>query len=96
MSDNRQNYDAEEWNEQDEPTFHEAWEMLGYGTLCFGIVAYKALPIRRGVLGKAMIALLLCSAVYFPVMWNSTRIARRSCDTVALIRSTCPSNVFPG
>jgi O-antigen ligase len=49
-----------------------AWEMLGGGFLCFGIIAYKAMPIRRGVLGKAVVALVLCSAVYFPVMWNST------------------------
>jgi hypothetical protein len=51
----------------------EAWEMLGGAFLCFGIIAYKAMPIRRGVIGKAAIALVLCSAVYFPVMWNSTR-----------------------
>jgi hypothetical protein len=50
----------------------EAWEMLGGGFLCFGVIAYKTMPIRRGVLGKAVIALLLCSAVYFPAMWNST------------------------
>src|SRR5205814_3011954 len=30
----------------------EAWEMLGGGFLCFGIIAYKAMPIRRGVIGK--------------------------------------------
>jgi O-Antigen ligase len=48
-----------------------AWEMLGAGLLCFGIIAYKALPIRRGALGKAIVALVLCSVVYFPVMWNS-------------------------
>jgi O-antigen ligase len=48
------------------------WEMLGLGLLCFGIIAYKAMPIRRGVLGKAIAALVLCSAVYFPVMWNRT------------------------
>jgi hypothetical protein len=48
-----------------------AWLMLGTGLLCFGIVAYKALPIRRGALGKGIAALLLCSVVYFPVMWNS-------------------------
>jgi hypothetical protein len=47
-----------------------AWMMLGGGLLCFCIIAYKALPIRRRVLGKAILALLLCSAVYFPVMWN--------------------------
>jgi len=47
-----------------------AWELLGGGFLCFGILAYKALPIRRGVLGKAVVGLVLCSAVYFPVMWN--------------------------
>jgi hypothetical protein len=50
----------------------EAWEMLGGGLLCFGIIAYKAMPIRRGVLGKTVVALLLFSAVYFPVTWNST------------------------
>lgn len=50
----------------------EAWEMLGGGFLCFGVIAYRAMPIRRGVLGKAVVALVLCSAVYFPVMWNST------------------------
>jgi hypothetical protein len=50
-----------------------AWEMLGGALLCFGIIAYKAAPIRRGVLGKSIAALVLCSAVYFPVMWNSTR-----------------------
>ena len=50
----------------------EAWEMLGGGFLCFGVLAYRAMPIRRGVLGKAVVALVLCSAVYFPVMWNST------------------------
>ena len=49
-----------------------AWEMLGGGLLCFGIIAYKAMPIRRGVLGTALVALVLCSAVYFPVMWHST------------------------
>jgi hypothetical protein len=49
-----------------------AWEMLGVGLLCFAIIAYKALPIRRVVLGKAIAALVLSSAVYFPVMWNST------------------------
>lgn len=48
-----------------------AWEMLGGGFLCFGVIAYKAMPIRRGVLGKAIVGLVLCSAVYFPVMWNS-------------------------
>jgi len=47
------------------------WEMLGGALLCFGIIAYTALPIRRRVLGKATVALLLVSAVYFPVMWNS-------------------------
>jgi hypothetical protein len=49
-----------------------AWEMLGGGFLCFGVIAYKAMPIRRGILGKTVVALLLCSAVYVPVMWNST------------------------
>ena len=49
-----------------------AWEMLGGGFLCFGIIAYKVMPIRRGVLEKGAVALVLCSAVYFPVMWNST------------------------
>jgi O-antigen ligase len=46
--------------------------MLGGGLLCFGVIAYKAMPIRRGVIGKTIVALLLASAVYFPAMWNST------------------------
>jgi hypothetical protein len=50
----------------------EAWEMLGGGMMCFGVVAYKAMPIRRNLLGKAVVALVLCAAVYFPAMWNST------------------------
>lgn len=48
-----------------------AWEMLGGALLCFGVITYKALPIRRHVLGKAIVGLILVSAVYFPVMWNS-------------------------
>jgi hypothetical protein len=50
----------------------EAWEMLAGGFLCFGVLAYKTMPIRRGVLGKAAVGLVMCSAVYFPAMWNST------------------------
>ncbi len=49
-----------------------AWEMLGGALLCFGVIAYKALPIRRRLLGKAIVGLILVSAVYFPVMWNSS------------------------
>jgi hypothetical protein len=49
-----------------------AWEMLATAFLCFGVVAFKAMPIRRGALAKAVVAVVLCSAVYFPVMWNST------------------------
>lgn len=52
-----------------------AWEMLGGGFLCFGVLAYKAMPIRRNLLGKAVVGLVLLSAVYFPVMWNSTSSA---------------------
>ncbi len=48
-----------------------SWEMLGGALLCFGIITYKALPIRRHLLGKAIVGLVLISAVYFPVMWNS-------------------------
>jgi hypothetical protein len=48
-----------------------AWEMLGGGLLCLGVVAYKALPIRRHLLAKSIVGLTLVSAVYFPVMWNS-------------------------
>jgi hypothetical protein len=48
-----------------------SWEMLGGALLCFGVIAYKALPIRRRLLGKATVALVLVAAVYFPVMWNS-------------------------
>jgi hypothetical protein len=49
-----------------------AWEMLGGGLLCFGVILYKAMPIRRHVLAKATVGLVLVSAVYFPVMWNSS------------------------
>lgn len=52
-----------------------AWEMLGAAFLCFGVLAYKAMPIRRRALGKAVVGLVLISAVYFPVMWNSTNSA---------------------
>jgi hypothetical protein len=48
-----------------------AWEMLGGGLLCFGVIVYKAMPIRRHFLSKAIVGLILISAVYFPVMWNS-------------------------
>jgi O-Antigen ligase len=48
-----------------------SWEMLGGALLCFGVITYKALPIRRHLLGKAIVGLVLVSAVYFPVMWNS-------------------------
>lgn len=48
-----------------------AWEMLAGGLLCFGIIAYKAMPFRRHLLSKAIVGLVLVSAVYFPVMWNS-------------------------
>ena len=49
-----------------------AWEMLAGGLLCFGVIVYKAMPIRRHLLGKAIVGLVLVSAVYFPVMWNNT------------------------
>jgi hypothetical protein len=48
-----------------------SWEMLGGALLCFAVITYKALPIRRHLLGKAIVGLVLISAVYFPVMWNS-------------------------
>jgi hypothetical protein len=48
-----------------------AWEMLAGGFLCFGVIVYKAMPIRRHFLSKAIVGLVLVSAVYFPVMWNS-------------------------
>jgi hypothetical protein len=48
-----------------------AWEMLGAGLLCFGVIVYKAMPIRRHLLSRAIVGLVLFSAVYFPVMWNS-------------------------
>lgn len=49
-----------------------AWAMLGGATLCLGVIAYQALPSRRHTLGRSAVALTLISAVYFPVMWNST------------------------
>jgi hypothetical protein len=65
-----------------------AWEMIGGGFLCFGIIAYKAMPIRRRMLGKAVVGLILLSAVYFPVMWNST-------SSVALPVRAIKSQVSP-
>lgn len=49
-----------------------AWEMLGGALLCFVVIAYSAIPFRRHILAKSIVAVLLLSAVYFPVMWNST------------------------
>ena len=49
-----------------------AWEMLGGGLLCLGVILYKAMPIRRHVLAKSVVGLALVSAIYFPVMWNSS------------------------
>jgi hypothetical protein len=49
-----------------------AWEMLAGGLLCLGVIVYRALPIRRHLLSKAIVGLILVSAVYFPVMWNSS------------------------
>jgi hypothetical protein len=49
-----------------------AWEMLAGGLLCFGVILYKTVPIRRHVLAKSIVGLVLVSAVYFPVMWNSS------------------------
>ena len=46
--------------------------MLAGGLLCFGVIVYKAVPIRRHLLSKAIVGLVLVSAVYFPVMWNSS------------------------
>jgi hypothetical protein len=49
-----------------------AWEMLGGGLLCFGVILYKAMPTRKHVLAKSVVGLVLISAIYFPVMWNSS------------------------
>lgn len=49
-----------------------AWAMLAGAIVCFTVIVYQALPWRRPLLVKALVALLLISAVYFPVMWNST------------------------
>lgn len=48
-----------------------AWEMLGFAVLTLGVIAYRAAPRRRGLLGKCMVGLVMISAVYFPVFWNS-------------------------
>lgn len=49
-----------------------AWEMLAGGLLCFFVIVYKTMPVRRHLLAKSIVGLVLVSAVYFPVMWNST------------------------
>jgi hypothetical protein len=48
-----------------------AWAMLAGALVCFAVIVYQALPRRRPLLGKSVVALLLIGAVYFPVMWNS-------------------------
>lgn len=47
-----------------------AWEMLGGAVLAFIVIAYHTAPMRRRLLGRTLVALLMISAVYFPVMWN--------------------------
>jgi hypothetical protein len=49
-----------------------AYEMLAGGLLCFGVIIYKSMPIRRPLLAKSIVCLVFISVVYFPVMWNST------------------------
>jgi hypothetical protein len=48
-----------------------AWEMLGFAVLTLGVIAYRAAPMRRGLLGKCVVVLTMISALYFPVFWNS-------------------------
>lgn len=47
-----------------------AWEMLGFAVFTLAVIAYRAAPMRRGLLGKCLIGLVMISAVYFPVFWN--------------------------
>jgi O-antigen ligase len=47
-----------------------AWLMLGGAVLTFAVVSYFSLPTRRRFLARGIVALLLVSAVYFPVFWN--------------------------
>jgi O-antigen ligase len=44
--------------------------MVGGAALTFGVVAYFALPRRRRTLGHGVLALVVVSAMYFPVFWN--------------------------
>jgi O-antigen ligase len=49
-----------------------AWEMLGGALLTFMVIAYHTAPMRRRLLGRSIVAMLLISAVYFPVMWDKS------------------------
>lgn len=65
-----------------------AWLMLGGAILTFGVVAYHSLPGRRHILGRAVVILLLFSALYLPVFWNKT-------DTLAQPARAVASQVKP-
>jgi hypothetical protein len=49
-----------------------AYEMLGGALLTVVVIAYRAAPFRRRLLGKCVVLVLLASAVYFPVFWNKS------------------------
>jgi hypothetical protein len=47
-----------------------AWLVLGGGLIAMIAVAFRALPERRHVLRRVIVAALVASAVYFPAYWN--------------------------
>ena len=53
-------------------TRRAAWLVLGVGLIALLIVAYAALPSRRRVVFRIMIAIALASAVYLPAYWNKS------------------------
>jgi hypothetical protein len=49
-----------------------AWLLLGAGLLALGAITYRWRPSRRTVLRRTVLALLVGSAIYFPIFWNQT------------------------
>lgn len=49
-----------------------AWLILGGGLIAMVAVAFRALPWRRHILRRAIVAALAVSVVYFPAYWNKS------------------------
>jgi O-antigen ligase len=65
-----------------------AWLMMAGALLTFGVIVYHSLPGRRHIVGRAVVIILLFSAVYLPVFWNRA-------DTLAQPARAVASQVHP-